>query len=668
MPPYLLQRGITCDTARWLDATVGSLHLHPTAGAPDTTMNSCDGSSVGSSGADLVLGEGETIIENSVDVTASHQRHQRASPSSAAESPVPTMLPEQPEAVRVLTALLRQVPIPEEMSIAILRAEVEESGDANAAHTGGSGPVYPADAFKKVDEHLGLHAPDLPRLARDFRADYYRLRNLFRRVSHQERYQDRHPNRQKPSVALSSSASSPPDDAAALSASISADLVGSAGVTSFDLDLASGSNGGQRNIISPSTPGHARSSSSSPNSGHNDTAAPDSTPPKSLKEDEIDSVLLRRRIMEATSCLLLTCPDNATAWSDRRRALLFAEGDAEGHMSSRKVKSIFISELKFLDLLFTTHSKAPNAWAHRKWICFRIVRDKISWNIRSTTTEDQWYLLQPWAQREIDLCTRVAEQFPNNYFAWAHRYYVISILFNHWPNDGKKYLSDVSVAGSLRSFLAGEVMFIEQWLTTHVSDHAAAHYGTEALRLHLKHGFRSGAGVLRKKTGTAMEWALAVAEGILITSRHLIRRYSSHEVIWNWRRHVGLIFMDIVCGEFGAERLVGNKAEEALNRFLQVHIYEVYDSIANGDSKDSTYKTKIEPEEEERRWTKIHSLTYLLWLLDQLQRRNTLLELANEEDRNRLNTIRDSCKDTLAGDESLSYNTWRLKKVCEGPL
>lgn len=636
--------------------------MYPTVGALYITMNSCDGSSDGSSGADHFPGE---LNENSADVTVTAS-HQRASPSSAAESPVPTMLPEQPEAVRVLTALLRQIPIPEEMSIAILRAEVEESGDANAAHTvgtscgdGGSVPLYPADAFKKVDEHLGLHAPDLPRLARDFRGDYYRLRNLFRRVSHQERYQDRHPNRQKPSVALSSSAaSSPPDDAAALSASISEDLVGSGGATSFELDLG--------NTISSSTPGPIRSSSS-PNSGHNDTVTV-STPPKSLKEIEIDSVLLRRRIMEATSCLLLTCPDNATAWSDRRRALLFAEGDAEGHMSSRKVKSIFISELKFLDLLFTTHSKAPNAWAHRKWICFRIVRDKVSWNIRSTTTEDQWYLLQPWAQREIDLCTRVAEHFPNNYFAWAHRYYVISILFNHWPNDGKKYLSDVSVAGSLRSFLAGEVMFIEQWLTTHVSDHAAAHYGTEALRLHLKHGFRSGAGVLREKTGTAMEWALAVAEGILITSRHLIRRYSSHEVIWNWRRHVGLIFMDIVCGEYGAERLVGNKAEEALNRFLQVHIYEVYDSIANGDSKDSTYKTKIEPEEEERRWTKIHSLTYLLWLLDQLQRRNTLLELANEEDRSRLNTIRDSCKETLAGDESLSYNTWRLKKVCEGPL
>ena len=622
-------------------------------------MNGSDGPSNGSDGGDPSLGEGDIGLNEII----SAERASPASPSSAVESPVPvpTALPEQPEAVRVLTSLMRQVPIPEEMSIAILRAEAEGNEDAARTSGGGSacaggGPAYPVDAFKKVDEHLGLHAPDLPRLARDFRSDYYSLRNLFRLVSHQEEYQDRHPNQQKPSLAFASSSSD------ALSAMGTDE--GYASGSSLNTDAGDGATGGERaNTGGPSTP---VGSSSSLNSGHDDPVM--TTPPnKSLKFD-IDTVLLRRRIMEATACLLLTCPDNATAWSDRRRALLFAEGDAEGHMSSRKVKSIFISELKFLDLLFTTHSKAPNAWAHRKWICFRIVRDKISWNIRSTTTEDQWYLLQPWAQREIDLCTRVAEQFPNNYFAWAHRYYVISILFNHWPNDGKKYLSDVSVAGSLRSFLAGEVMFIEQWLATHVSDHAAAHYGTEALRLHLTHGFRSGAGVLRKKTGTAMEWALAVAEGILITSRHLIRKYSNHEVIWNWRRHVGLIFMDIICGEFGTEVLVGDEAEQALNRFLQVHIYEVYNSIANGDSNDDAYKTKIKPEEEEKRWTKIHSLTYLLWLLDQLQRRSTLMGLAKEEDRNRLNVIRDACKDTLALDESLSYNTWRLKKVCETPM
>lgn len=222
------------------------------------------------------------------------------------------------------------------------------------------------------------------------------------------------------------------------------------------------------------------------------------------------------------------------------------------------------------------------------------------------------------------------------------------------------------MAGSLRSFLAGEVIFIEQWLSRHVSDHAAAHYGTETLRLHLKHGFRSGAGVLRTKSGTAMEWALAVAEGMLITSKHLIERYSSHEVIWVWRRHIGQIFLDIMCCEFGTEKLVGSEAVEALNRFLQAHIYDVYDDIMNGGKATNLNKTKIKPEEEEVRFSKLHGLTSLLWLLDQLQRRSALIGFVH--DKAHLNKVRDACKDTLAKDDSISYNTWRLKKVGEDPL
>ena len=523
-------------------------------------------------------------------------------------------LPPQPDAVTVLTGLLKSEPKPEEMSIAILRPP----SDGGVCDQDAS---YPGDAFKKVDEHLGLHALDLPRLAREFRMDYYALREPFRQMSTCEEHL---PSRDHHKSTTDSTTKTPARRRKSHTSLSEMDMAGS------DVD----DDNSLTNVIAGTSSGTA-----------------------------VDSILLRKRIMDATSCLLLVCPDNATAWADRRRCLLFAEGDAKGHMSSRKVKSIFIAELRFLDLLFTHHSKAPNAWAHRKWICFRLVRDKISLNVRPTT-EDQWYLLQPWAQREIDICTRVAEHFPNNYFAWAHRYYVISTLFNHWPNDGKKYLSDVSVAGSLRSFLAGEVMFIEQWLSRHVSDHAAAHYGTETLRLHLKHGFRSGAGVLRKKSGTAMEWALAVAEGILITSRHLIKRYSSHEVIWVWRRHVGQIFLDIMCGEFGAEKLMGTQAQDALNRFLQGHIFDVYDEITNEKGRKS--KTKVELDKVELRRSRIHGFTYLLWLLDQLQRRETLIGLI--QDRNQLNTVRDACKAILAKDDDLSYNTWRRKKVSEVPI
>ena len=236
-------------------------------------------------------------------------------------------LSRQPKAVRVLIALLHGEPKPEEISIAILRADGADDylnngdgGDGGGGGCGGCGgdtgaagaeaaASYPTNALKMVDTHLGMHAPDLPRLARDFRDDYYTLRKLFRHTSISIKDQHRL--------------------------------------------------GGQRHCINsfgaddgrPTTGGAAVMSVGDANDDTSNSSA-------SICGNAVDSMVLRQRIMDATSCLLLTCPDNATAWADRRRALLFALGDAEGHMSSEKFENVFATELKFLDLLFTQHSKA----------------------------------------------------------------------------------------------------------------------------------------------------------------------------------------------------------------------------------------------------------------------------------------------------------------------
>jgi hypothetical protein len=47
----------------------------------------------------------------------------------------------------------------------------------------------------------------------------------------------------------------------------------------------------------------------------------------------------------STKCLLLLCPDHATAWADRRRYLLRTQGNLQ-------------EELSFLNLLMTKHTKA----------------------------------------------------------------------------------------------------------------------------------------------------------------------------------------------------------------------------------------------------------------------------------------------------------------------
>jgi hypothetical protein len=54
-------------------------------------------------------------------------------------------------------------------------------------------------------------------------------------------------------------------------------------------------------------------------------------------------------LLTVTSCLLLVNPDHATAWADRRRCLLLFGNDG---------KHSWPSELAFLNLLMTQHSKA----------------------------------------------------------------------------------------------------------------------------------------------------------------------------------------------------------------------------------------------------------------------------------------------------------------------
>jgi len=75
--------------------------------------------------------------------------------------------------------------------------------------------------------------------------------------------------------------------------------------------------------------------------------AKDSHDGESNVNDSIDE-----RIMDSTACLLLLCPDNSSAWADRRRSILLKEID------DNLIALCLGREFHFLNLLFTQHSKA----------------------------------------------------------------------------------------------------------------------------------------------------------------------------------------------------------------------------------------------------------------------------------------------------------------------
>lgn len=63
----------------------------------------------------------------------------------------------------------------------------------------------------------------------------------------------------------------------------------------------------------------------------------------------------KETLENVTKCLLLLCPDHATAWADRRRHLLRLLDDTT---SSKQRQEALRDELDFLNLLMTKHTKA----------------------------------------------------------------------------------------------------------------------------------------------------------------------------------------------------------------------------------------------------------------------------------------------------------------------
>ena len=163
----------------------------------------------------------------------------------------------QPGSIKTLKNILQTEPIPKNFEITILPIYNDlESTTTNDD----SSTVSLEDCFMKVDTHLGIHAPTLPLLAREFRKEYYFLR------------------RQKISL-------------------------------------------------------------------HEDT--------QHQQQQAINTGTMQQRMLDATQCLLLVCPDNATAWADRRRLMLsMLSNDVQ------KIISLFENEIQFLNLLFSQHSKA----------------------------------------------------------------------------------------------------------------------------------------------------------------------------------------------------------------------------------------------------------------------------------------------------------------------
>jgi protein prenyltransferase alpha subunit repeat containing protein 1 len=98
-------------------------------------------------------------------------------------------------------------------------------------------------------------------------------------------------------------------------------------------------------------------------------------------------------------------------------------------------------EINFLNVLFTKHPKSGECWSHRYYIASL-------YYLFSKMTIRRWILehmkqcgqsLTDRVQEELSICSKVAEIYPKNYYAWTHRIWFMKGM----PKDKVCLLDDL---------------------------------------------------------------------------------------------------------------------------------------------------------------------------------------------------------------------------------
>ncbi|KAF9421319.1 Protein prenyltransferase alpha subunit repeat-containing protein 1 [Podila epigama] len=157
-----------------------------------------------------------------------------------------------------------------------------------------------------------------------------------------------------------------------------------------------------------------------------------------------------RKVLEATSCIMILSPDTFMAANARKRLVL--EGLIDPH-----------KEIKFLDMVLTfpRNCKSSGAWHHRKWLLCHIFKDYETVPLDPSVVEEQ-----------LKTCHAAAERYPKCYYAWTMRHWLVEQLGKHWWKVGIKDDSTSLQDDRLLLPLERELQTMRLHMDRNVSDHS----------------------------------------------------------------------------------------------------------------------------------------------------------------------------------------------------
>lgn len=154
-----------------------------------------------------------------------------------------------------------------------------------------------------------------------------------------------------------------------------------------------------------------------------------------------DPVVLSRLLLGA----VLLNPECTLLWNIRRDFVVMGRFDP-------------ICELHVSAIALSRRPKASEAFVYRRWVLNRIIASPLE-------DASSYHLLE----EELRVSLMAADRYPNNYYAWNHRMWIMS----HLPKASE--------------MLSAEWTFSETWVSRHVSEHSGLQYRQYLLKKVLQH-------------------------------------------------------------------------------------------------------------------------------------------------------------------------------------
>lgn len=230
------------------------------------------------------------------------------------------------------------------------------------------------------------------------------------------------------------------------------------------------------------------------------------------KSTKIDSETL----LMWTMAILLINPEIETVWNARKELMC-------------QNSTLPEDELKFCDIVLSRKPKISQAFAHRKWVLLKLKKNHLS-----------PCALQQIIDHEFFLCTRVANSYPNNYYAWCHRSWIMQELL---------YCCLMTISE--------ELIRMEDWVSSHISDFSGFHYRQFLIScfqynqsisyasecpLHKRttqnnDGLKCCLPLGKNNNSSSLLFAKALEKELILLSG-LQMMYPGHETLWNHRRYI----------------------------------------------------------------------------------------------------------------------------------